>query len=283
VRARRRFGQHFLSPAWADRVADAIAPRPDDRFLEIGPGPGALTMRLAPRVAHLTAVEVDRDLARALAPQLPANAEVVTADILDFDLTPLTAAGPLRVAGNLPYNISSPILFKFLKSSECGASEDAPCVRDATVMLQRELADRLVAVPGTKDYGVLTIFAGAQADAERILTLPPGAFTPPPAVHSALVRLTFRRSAVPDELRAIFERMVRSIFTQRRKTLGNALRPFAESVGQSSTAVLQAARIDPNRRAETLDLDEMIALARSARPAAQPNLSTVPARERDAS
>jgi 16S rRNA (adenine1518-N6/adenine1519-N6)-dimethyltransferase len=282
VKTRRRFGQHFLAPAWADKVVDAIGPRPDDRFLEIGPGPGALTLRLAPRVAHLTSVEVDRDLARDLAPRLPPNATVVPADVLDFDVAPLVSAGPLRVAGNLPYNISSPILFKLLEinkrerasfpaNEEVRAEPsdralsplplDSLSIRDATLMLQREVADRLAARPGTKDYGVLTVFVTAQAEVERLLTLPPGAFRPAPKVHSALVRLTFKPDVVPATLRDTFERMVRSMFTQRRKTLGNALRPFADSVGAVASQALSAAGIDATRRPETLSLPDLVALA----------------------
>jgi 16S rRNA (adenine1518-N6/adenine1519-N6)-dimethyltransferase len=267
VKTRKRFGQHFLAPAWADKVVEAIAPRPDDRFLEIGPGPGALTLRLAPRVAHLTAVEVDRDLAQELAPRLPPNATVVPADVLDFDVAPLVSAGPLRVAGNLPYNISSPILFRLLEINKTGqpplfSSEgNSLSIRDATLMLQREVADRLAARPGTKDYGLLTVFVRAQADVERVLSLPPGAFRPVPKVHSAVVRLTFKPDVVPASLRDTFERMVRSMFTQRRKTLGNALRPFADSVGAVTSQALSAAGIDTTRRPETLDLRDLVALS----------------------
>jgi 16S rRNA (adenine1518-N6/adenine1519-N6)-dimethyltransferase len=256
VRSRKRYGQHFLAPAWADKVVEAMRPSATDRFLEIGPGPGALTRRLAPRVQHLTAVEVDRDLAAALLPQLPSNVDLLTADFLDLDLAPLLATGPLRVAGNLPYNISSPILFKLL-----GAG-----LLDATVMLQREVADRLVAKPGTKDYGVLTIFTTAQADVERVLTLPPGAFRPAPKVHSAVVRIAFKPSVMPAALRPVFDGMVRSMFTQRRKTLGNALRPFADSRGVPAVAALRRAGIDPIRRPETLTLTELVRLAEALAP-----------------
>jgi 16S rRNA (adenine1518-N6/adenine1519-N6)-dimethyltransferase len=284
VKTRKRFGQHFLAPAWADKVVEAIAPRRDDRFLEIGPGPGALTLRLAPRVAHLTAVEVDRDLARDLAPRLPSNATVVQSDVLDFEVAPLLCAGPLRVAGNLPYNISSPILFKLLELNKRGHPSDQALsplplnrlpIRDATLMLQREVADRLAARPGSKDYGLLTIFATAQADVERLLMLPPGAFRPVPKVHSALVRLTFKPDVVPATLRDAFERMVRSMFTQRRKTLGNALRPFADSVGAVASQALTAAGIDATRRPETLDLRDLVALA-SALMAPGSDLSSKP-------
>ena len=254
IPAKKRFGQHFLAPAWADRVVEAIGPRAADRFLEIGPGPGALTLRLARRVARLTAIEIDRDLAEDLRFQLPPSAEIVVGDILDIDLAPYLAAGPLRVAGNLPYNISSPILFKLLALAD-------PNLVDATVMLQLEVADRLAARPGTKEYGVLTIFASVQADVKRLLTLPPGAFRPAPKVHSAVVKLTFKPSVVSPGLFPVFERMVRTMFMQRRKTLANALRPFAESVGRESRAALEAAGIDPSRRPETLDMPELVRLA----------------------
>src|SRR6187200_2206701 len=121
MRTRKRFGQHFLESAWADKVVAAIAPQPSDRFIEIGPGPGALTFRLAPRVAHLTAIEVDRDLAADLSPQLPGNVDLLVADVLEVDLL-AHAEAPFRVAGNLPYNISTPILFKLIAAATaCGA------------------------------------------------------------------------------------------------------------------------------------------------------------------
>ena len=253
----RRFGQHFLAPAWADKVVEAIAPAPDDRFLEIGPGAGILTRRLAARAAHVTAIEIDRGLAADLRQALPRNADVVTADVLDVDLQALIGGEPVRVAGNLPYNISSPILFRLLGLASAGR----PRVVDATVMLQREVADRLAAHPGTRDYGVLTISATTQSDVQRLLVLPPGAFRPAPKVHSALVRLTFKPSVVPAALAATFTGLVRSVFTQRRKTLSNALKPFAESVHRQAASVLSAAGIDPSRRPETLDLDDLIRLA----------------------
>jgi 16S rRNA (adenine1518-N6/adenine1519-N6)-dimethyltransferase len=287
MRARKKFGQHFLEPAWADKLVAAIEPHGDDRFLEIGAGPGALTLRLAPAVAHLTAVEVDRDLAAALAPQLPPNVELVVADFLALDLSTVLQAGPLRVAGNLPYNISSPILFKLIEAARppVGAglqirprapvNEPAsprtpepasprtrePAIVDATLMLQREVAERLEARPGTGDYGVLSISVQLHADVRRVLTLPPGAFRPAPQVHSAVVRLTFRPSSSPPRDERVLEAMVRSMFTQRRKTLANALSRFAEARGVSAVGALQASDIDPSRRAETLDLAELARLA----------------------
>ncbi len=260
-RPRKRFGQHFLAPAWADKVVAAIAPRREDRFIEIGPGPGILTTRLARRAGSVLAVEVDRDLAAALRPQLPGTATVLEADFLDLDLAPLLAHGPIRIAGNLPYNISSPILFKLL-----AAARESTNLVDATVMLQLEVADRLAAKPGTRDYGVLTISATAQAEITKLLTLPPGAFRPAPKVHSAVVRLVFKPSIIPAADAVAFERMVRTIFMQRRKTLGNALRPYADSLGIPAAAALAAAGIDSIRRPETLDLGDLLRLSQNLKP-----------------
>ena len=257
-RARKRFGQHFLESAWADKVVDAIAPRPDDRFVEIGPGPGILTARLAPRVADLTAVEIDRDLAARLAPSLPAHARVIVADVLHVDFAPLTRDGPVRIAGNLPYNISSPILFKTID-----AARRTGGIVDATFMLQLEVAERLVAPVGTSEYGVLAILTQLHADVTRRLILPPGAFRPMPRVRSAVVRLAFRPPAVAIEDEARFERLVRTMFTQRRKTLLNALRPYAASIGRDAASMIAASGIDSRRRPETLDLAELARLAAS--------------------
>lgn len=236
-------------------MIEAIAPQPQDRFLEIGPGPGILTERLAPRVASLTAVEIDRDLAADLSRRLPSNVQIVPADFLQLPLEPFVASGSLRVAGNLPYNVSSPILFKLLEAS---ASAD---ITDATLMLQREVADRLIAAPGTREYGVLTLLTALHADARSLLALPPGAFRPMPKVHSALVRLDFRPPSVSEPLRREVSRLVRVVFSQRRKTLLNALRPYAESHGRGSASALSAAEIDGMRRPETLTLEEVLRLA----------------------
>jgi 16S rRNA (adenine1518-N6/adenine1519-N6)-dimethyltransferase len=254
-RPRKRYGQHFLEPAWAEKLVKAIDPQPDDRFLEIGPGPGALTMRLAPRVAHLTAVEIDRDIVAALASQVPPNVEIVEGDFLEMDLGPLAKGGRLRVAGNLPYNISSPIMFRLLD-----AQATMPLV-DATLMLQREVAERIEAGPGSRDYGVLSIMVAMGAEVRRVLSLPPGAFRPSPKVHSAVVRLSFRPAPVETRDRQVFDGMVRSIFTQRRKTLLNALRPFAAMRGVDAATALRQAGIDSRRRPETLDLVELARLA----------------------
>jgi 16S rRNA (adenine1518-N6/adenine1519-N6)-dimethyltransferase len=256
MRAKKKYGQHFLQGVWADKLVEAIGPQPDDRFIEIGPGPGALTLRLAPRVAHLTAVEVDPDMVDQLRPRLPPNVTLVQQDFLETDLGALAGDRPVRIAGNLPYNVSSPILFRAID-----LHRNRGRIVDATFMLQREVVERIEGRPGTKDYGVLSILVQLHADVRRLLTLPPGAFRPQPKVHSAVVRLTFRPPAVPLGNEAAFERMVRSMFTQRRKTLANALKPFAEERGCAAAEALAAAGIDPRRRPETLQLTELARLA----------------------
>ncbi len=255
MKAKKRYGQHFLQPEWSHKLIEAIAPKQDEKFLEIGPGPGALTLRLAQLAAHVTAIEVDREMVAALRPRLPDNVNLVEADVLETDLVAL-ATSPMRVAGNLPYNVSSPILFRLLAARRAGAA-----FTDATLMLQREVADRIVSGPGTKDYGVLSILVQLHADVRMVLTLPPGAFRPAPKVHSAVVRLAFGPPAVQLTDEALFETMVRSMFTQRRKTLSNALKPFAEAREATAAAALGDAGIDSRRRPETLQLDELARLA----------------------
>ena len=253
---RKRFGQHFLEPQWADKLVAAIDPQPADRFLEIGPGPGALTLRLAAGVEHLTAVEIDRDMVASLRPRLPLNVDLVEANFLDLDLAGLLARWPVRVAGNLPYNISSPILFRLIEAARLYGT-----IPDATLMLQREVADRIVAAPGTGEYGVLAISVQLHADVHRVLNLPPGAFRPPPKVHSAVVRLSFRppRVTIADE--RVFNSMVRAMFMQRRKTLGNSLAAFGDAMGADARNALARAGIDASRRAETLTIAELANLA----------------------
>jgi 16S rRNA (adenine1518-N6/adenine1519-N6)-dimethyltransferase len=256
-RTRKRFGQHFLEPVWADKVVAAIAPSPDDTFLEIGSGPGILTLRLAPKILRLVAVEIDRDLIAALTPKLPSNATIVAGDVLEIDLAAAVPPTdePIRVAGNLPYNISSPILFRLLEF------ESKRRVKDATLMLQREVADRIVANPGTAEYGVLSVLIQWRAAVDRVLAIPPGAFRPLPDVRSALIRLTFRPPAFDLKDAALFERMVRSMFTQRRKTVANALGSFADQIGCLAGPSLATAGIDPRRRPETLEVIEIARLA----------------------
>jgi 16S rRNA (adenine1518-N6/adenine1519-N6)-dimethyltransferase len=261
-RPRRRFGQHFLEPAWVAKLVEVIAPSPDDRFLEIGPGRGAITRPLAGRAARVVAIEVDRDLARDLRSLEIPNVSVIEADVLEVDLEDLAAreldAAPThraRVVGNLPYNISSPILFRLLEASVGGRFSDA------TLMLQTEVADRLVAAPGSGEYGVLSVLTAVDADVAQVLVLPPGAFRPMPKVRSAVVRLTFREPRVTIADREVFTQLVRSMFTQRRKIVGNAVHAFAATRGTDARDALAEAGIDAQRRPETLDLTELARLA----------------------
>ncbi len=238
----------------------ALAPGPDDTFIEIGPGRGELTVPLAARVRRVVAVEIDRDLAAELSAAAPAGVTVICDDVLDVDLAALVTAeaasgGRVRIVGNLPYNISSPILFKLL-----GLAAAAAPVHDATLMLQREVADRLVAQPGTRDYGRLTIQAALYADISKLLNLPPGAFRPPPAIQSAVVRLAFHLPAVAIADPVEFDRLLRQLFSLRRKTLSNALKPLASSRGLSAASILGVAGLDGTRRPETLDLAELARL-----------------------
>ena len=267
-RPRKRFGQHFLAPAWATRVVEAIRPVRGDAFLEIGPGTGAITLPLAATGLPILAVEIDRDLAAELALKAPPNVTILTADMLKADVLPMLSGlapqGPpnpmglalperrLRVVGNLPYYATSPILFRLVDMHRAHA-----LLHDATVMVQKEVADRLVARPGTRDYGVLTVTLSVHARVSRLVELPPGAFTPPPKVRSTLVRLEFTRPTVriPDE--RLFETLVKAIFSQRRKTLLNSLKAFE----RSAASILERAGLDGRRRPETLDIVEIAHLA----------------------
>jgi 16S rRNA (adenine1518-N6/adenine1519-N6)-dimethyltransferase len=259
-RARKRFGQHFLEPAWVARLLEAQSPAPADVFLEIGPGRGALTFPLAGKVRRVVAVEIDRDLAAHLRAELPPNVRVVEGDFLDLDLQEVLRgeSRPVRVVGNLPYNVASPILFKLLQSA--GEGRD---LSDATLMLQKEVADRLIASPGAGDYGALAIQVALLADVERILILPPGAFRPPPKVTSAVVRMRFRAAREDVGDRQTFERVVRGVFLQRRKTLLNSLKPVAETFGRSSAELIAAAGVDGTKRPQELTLGDFARLTRA--------------------
>jgi 16S rRNA (adenine1518-N6/adenine1519-N6)-dimethyltransferase len=260
IRARKRFGQHFLEPVWVDKVITAIDPRPDQDFIEIGPGPGALTRPLAQRAKSVTAYEIDRDLAAALETDAPANLTVVQGDFLEREISDFRVqiSEAVRVAGNLPYNVASPIMFRLVELHSAGV----PLV-DATLMLQREVADRLVAVPGSKEYGVLSILIQHRADVQTVLKLPAGAFRPPPKVLSSLVRLRFRGPQPEVRNPQFFARLVQSVFTRRRKTLANALLALDDRGPQTlrPSEALAEAGIDGTRRPETLSILEFARLA----------------------
>lgn len=262
--AKKRFGQNFLEPAWARKVVDAIAPTPTDVFLEIGPGPGAITRPLADAVAALVACEIDRDLAAALrAEQLP-RVQLLEADFLRLPLADLRvalhAAAPeataIRVAGNLPYNVASPIMFRLLELCREGLP-----LSDATIMLQREVADRLLASPGTGDYGVLSVLIGHRASADRLLNLPPGAFRPAPKVRSTVVRLRFHPPTPPAQDEQRLAAVTNAVFSRRRKTMGNALLAYGGLTPATAAMALRLAGIDPVRRPETLSIAELVAVA----------------------
>ena len=256
---RKRFGQHFLEPAWVEKVIRTIDPKPDEAFIEVGPGRGALTRPLAACAKSVAAYEIDRDLAAELQATAPPNVTVVQADFLDLTTTDCrlpTTDYPLRVAGNLPYNVASPILFKLVELYTAGLP-----LRDATVMLQREVADRLIAAPGSKDYGVLSILIQHSATVERVLALPPGAFRPAPKVRSALVRLRFHAPQPPVQDARAFAGLVQAVFTRRRKTLANGLLAFAGSAKLSPAEALLHGAIDGTRRPETLAIGEFARLA----------------------
>ncbi|MEO5822373.1 MAG: 16S rRNA (adenine(1518)-N(6)/adenine(1519)-N(6))-dimethyltransferase RsmA [Vicinamibacteraceae bacterium] len=277
--ARKRFGQHFLEPAWAAKLVAGLEVAPGDVFIEIGPGRGALTRPLAATGAAIRAIEVDRDLAAALAEWAPPTLTLITGDFMALDDAGILPAGggSVRIVGNLPYNLSTPILFRVLALARATGR-----VCDAVVMLQREVADRVLAAPDCGDYGPLAIMLGLFADRSRLLSLPPGAFRPPPKVHSAVIRLAFRPPPVPVASFEAVDRLVRTAFQQRRKTLANALRPLIADrghapaaagpgvSGDASTAVspaldlaavLTGAGIEPTRRPETLTPEEFVRLA----------------------
>jgi 16S rRNA (adenine1518-N6/adenine1519-N6)-dimethyltransferase len=268
IRARKQFGQHFLEPVWVDKVITAIDPRPDQDFIEIGPGPGALTRPLTARARSVIAVEIDRDLAAELERNAPPNLTVVTSDFLRLSTNDLglstsdsvrtTDDSRLRVAGNLPYNVASPIMFRLIELHAAGAP-----LLDATLMLQREVADRLVASPGSKEYGVLSVLIQHRADVETLLKLPAGAFRPPPKVLSSLIRMRFRQASPPVADEAFFERIVQAVFTRRRKTLSNALLALDQGPPppRRPSEALAAAALDGTRRPETLSIAEFARLA----------------------
>jgi 16S rRNA (adenine1518-N6/adenine1519-N6)-dimethyltransferase len=250
---RKRFGQHFLTDRhYLERVVKAIAPAAGESMIEIGPGPGALTDYLADVVRPLHVVEIDRDLASALRERFsPEQVTVHEGDALEFDFAQLRA--PLRVVGNLPYNISTPILFHVATFAER--------LVDCTFMLQKEVVDRMAAQPDSADYGRLSVMLQYRFAVRSLLRVPPGAFTPPPKVDSAVVRLTPLgpgRARAKDDL--LFARIVMAAFTQRRKTLRNALKSIEADEAFANSG------IDLARRGETLSVAEFVTLADSAAP-----------------
>lgn len=248
-RARKRFGQHFLvDPGSLQSIVDAIAPRSEETLVEIGPGQGALTEPLLLSGAALHAVELDRDLVLTLGNRY-SQAERFTlheADALKFDFRQLGER--LRIVGNLPYNISTPILFHLLEAMES--------IRDMHFMLQKEVVERMAAEPDSKRYGRLTVMLRALADVEALFDVPPDAFDPPPKVMSAVVRVLpnpERAASVREP--AVLRRIVTAAFSKRRKTLRNALS------GVVAQEALETCDIDATMRAENIPVEQWITLA----------------------
>ncbi len=248
---RKRFGQHFLHDRNViARVVATLAPRPEDHIIEIGPGQGALTRELARRLPHFEAVEFDRDLVSHLQSEFPSDRLTLhQADALQFDFCRLAKNDrKLRLVGNLPYNISTPLLFHLL--------EQARCIEDMLFMLQKEVVQRLAAIPGKKDYGRLSVMIQYRCRVEKLFDVAPGAFSPPPRVESSMVRLIPHPAPpveVKDEL--TFARVVRAAFASRRKTLRNNLKDLLAAEEMSALG------IDSTRRAETLTLAEFAILS----------------------
>ena len=246
---RKRFGQHFLSdPAIIDGIVRAIDPRPGQAVVEIGPGLAALTQPLVERLGQLTVIELDRDLAARLRahPQL----QVIESDVLKVDFAQIQPAPPatkLRVVGNLPYNISTPILFHLLPF--------AGLVQDQHFMLQKEVIDRMVAAPATADYGRLSVMLQWRYAMENVLFVPPEAFEPPPKVDSAVVRMLPRSAFAPLDVNALSE-LVQVAFSQRRKLLRHTLGKWLDARGLGGS-------FDVQRRAEEVPVDEYVALAQA--------------------
>ena len=248
-RARKRFGQNFLrDPNIIRRIVAAIDPKPSEHLVEIGPGLGALTGPLIEAAGHLTAIELDRDLAARLRERFPEERlQLIEGDALRFDFASLPA--PLRVAGNLPYNVSTPLLFHL--------AEYADRIADMTFMLQKEVVERMAAEPGSPAYGRLSVMLQQRFSVRKCFDVPPGAFVPMPKVTSSIVRLI----PLPAGTHALedpecFSRLVAAAFNQRRKTLRNALKTLLPE-----QSLFAQAGIDPNARAETLAVEDFVRLA----------------------
>lgn len=250
-RPRKRFGQHFLhDPAAIGRIVAAIAPRAGERLLEIGPGLGAITIPLLEAVGRLEVVELDRDVIPELCARCAGSGELIVheADALTLDFAELAGGDELRVVGNLPYNISTPLLFHLLTARAA--------ISDMHFMLQAEVVDRMVAAPGSRTYGRLSVMLQTHCRMTKLFDVKPGAFRPPPKVMSAVVRMVpLDQPPHPIADERLHALVVTRAFGQRRKTLRNALRDLVDDAG------FEAAGVDPGARAETLTTSSFAALA----------------------
>ncbi len=245
----RRLGQHFLRPASVARLLRAIAPAADEVFVEIGPGRGALTLPLAASCRRVLAVEIDPALAATLRERAPANVEVVVGDALQVDLRSLAPHGS-RLVGNLPYYVSSPLLRRFLDLHDR--------LRDLHVMLQDEVARRVAAPPGSKEYGILSVLYALWADVHVEARFPPGAFAPPPQVDSALLRARFLDRPRAEVALPELEVLVKKAFARRRRTLENNLEDGYPHLKE----YFRFLNVEGSRRAETLSVVEFAAVLR---------------------
>jgi 16S rRNA (adenine1518-N6/adenine1519-N6)-dimethyltransferase len=262
LRAKKSWGQNFLGDeAVLDDIARLAVPAPGAHVVELGAGLGHLTARLLARGAVVTAVERDRDMARVLRGELGDRITLREADAARLDYAALAGAGePLSVVGNLPYHLTSPILFSLL---------DQPGrVARATFLVQREVAQRLAASPGEKDWGILSVFLQREAEVSVERIVPPGAFFPPPSIHSAVVHAIFRPPPPGCEVLDVarFRALVKAGFAQRRKTLRNALQASRLASPERLRTALAVAGIDGGRRGETLEIAEWAALERALGP-----------------
>jgi 16S rRNA (adenine1518-N6/adenine1519-N6)-dimethyltransferase len=250
-RPRKRFGQNFLhDPASIARILGAVDPRPGDNLVEIGPGRGAITAGLLRAAGRLHAVELDRDLIAPLQEKCAGLGELQLheADALTFDFCSLAPQGGLRVVGNLPYNISTPLLFHLLGQSRC--------IGDMHFLLQKEVVERMAAAPGGRTYGRLSVMIQARCAVQSLFDIGPRAFFPAPKVDSAFVRLLpHRGSPYPIRNTERFEKLVTAAFSQRRKTLRNTLK------GLLGAEAIQACGIDPGARAEQLSIGDFARLS----------------------
>tara|TARA_B100001123_G_scaffold430299_2_gene550031 strand:+ start:10534 stop:11349 length:816 start_codon:yes stop_codon:yes gene_type:complete len=255
--AKKSLGQHFLEHSWVKKLIAIIKPSHGDIFLEIGPGNGSLTLALAEYDVKIFAVEIDSRLSAMLKKHAPKNVSITNADILKLSISEMKLPRQTRVVGNLPYNISSEILLKLLY-----ASNDENTFTDAHLMFQKEVAERITGIVGSRDWGPLSITTSLFATAKEVLSLPPGAFRPAPKVNSSLIKLTFRPSPVAIKNQTLFDELVRSIFTQRRKMLSNALQSFLKKTSTlEATELYRSTSIDPTSRPSVLAIEDLARLA----------------------
>ena len=248
MRAKKSLGQNFLQDeSVIQRIVDALDLTADDTVIEIGPGRGALTEKLIERAGKVIAIEFDRDMVAFLSDRFGDELQIVPGDVLDIDLRDLTSGKETKLLGNLPYNISTPILQRLIDHRDLFST--------LVLMFQREVVDRINAKPGTSDRGYLSVLVEAAFEVERLFDVPPAAFQPVPKVWSALVRLTPKESLITDS--GAFRRLLSIAFAQKRKTIFNNLRSHVIDAAAS----LATAGIDTTRRAETLTLDEWLQLS----------------------